>query len=131
MRKLTDDVHLAHLSPRERLTRCGCHWRSDLKACERARFVAWWGCCMTPAMAACAYRVWMAPPLSALTAAAVLLMSGSFSLILVCALVTGRLDTNTGLYFRKSEPMRYWLHVGAIMAGVLFPVIGLALGVGR
>jgi hypothetical protein len=80
---------------------------------------------MTPALSACWYRMFFLPPMPVMTATLVILISGGFSVALVCALLTGRLDTNTGLYFRKTEPVRYWLHVLVISAGVLFPAVAL------
>ncbi|WP_038170507.1 hypothetical protein [Verrucomicrobium sp. BvORR106] len=80
---------------------------------------------MTPALFACWYRTFFLPPMALSTASLVVGVSGAFAVPLVCGLLTGRLDTNTGLYFRKSEPVRYWMHVVVLTAGVLFPAVAL------
>ncbi|HSJ00973.1 MAG: hypothetical protein ACAI34_18635 [Verrucomicrobium sp.] len=126
MRKLLDDNHLTHLSPREKLQRSGCDWRSDAKSCRATRFAGYLALSLMPAMIGCWFRAVFQPPLPISAATIVFALSALFAVPLVAALLTGRLDTNTGLYFRKSEPLRYWLHILCLVAFLFLPALAIA-----
>jgi hypothetical protein len=127
MRKLLDEKHLVHLSPRDRLLRRGASWREDVRHLGKGKFLTLWTILTLPALAAAVYRMQSTQTVHIASVLLVLLISAGFALALANALLTGRLDTNTGLYFRKSEPVRFWLHVLLLVGGTLLPPTVLIL----
>jgi len=46
-------------------------------------------------------------------------------LVLHISLLSGMISSNTGTYFRETEPIRFWISCAVVFVGVVFPSIAV------
>lgn len=46
-------------------------------------------------------------------------------LVLHITLLSGMISSNTGTYFRETEPIRFWISCAVVLVGVVFPSIAV------
>jgi hypothetical protein len=112
--------HLASIPPKKRRSHIGGDWRSTLSLYRSPRFIRLWLFVYSVPLGASFFHY--ISTRSVPDSFIPLLIATGFSIGLVASLLEGFTDTNTGIFLRRYEPMRYWITILILSAGTALPL---------
>ena len=87
------------------------------------RFWAWCGVVLVPALGTIAYRAWTAFEWTPILLG--LFLALGIAVLAVQSVARGRVITNTGIFIRRSEPIRFWISM--IGLGAMYALLIVAI----
>lgn len=113
--------HLASVPPKHRRSHLAGDWRKTLSLYRSGRFVRFWLAVYVVPFGAALFHYFSSG--SAAESLISLLIATGFSIALVAGLLEGVTYTNTGIFLRRYEPIRYWITIAILTAGTTLPVL--------
>jgi hypothetical protein len=87
------------------------------------RFWRWCGIALVPALVAVVYRAWTSFAVGPVVVG--LVLASTICVAAVQSVLRGRAITNTGIFLRRSEPVRFWGAIGLLVAMYGLAILGI------